>query len=151
MLKCVSEEMNCRESTTTPPPYCYFLNYSSTYTMKLLTSIPLFASLLVPSHSFTPTTTSSSTQPKIQCRAVVDGNNRRDFMEKITSQAFSAFGIVSISTIGSVSTVPLPALAEVAKGDSLPDGAAQFKRLVNLKSDIPVSIILIYFVIHFFQ
>jgi hypothetical protein len=33
-----------------------------------------------------------------------------------------------------------PAFAEVAKGDSLPEGAAQFKRLLSLKSDLPVVI-----------
>ncbi len=112
--------------------------------MKLLASVPLLASLLVPSYSFAPTNTKTIATSKIQCHAVVD--NRRDFMEKITSQAFSAFGIVT-NVVSMTTVLPSPALAEVAKGDSLPDGAAQFKRLINLKSDIPVSYILFLLIV----
>ena len=46
--------------------------------------------------------------------------------------------IMTVATIGT-SVIPTPALAEVSQGSSLPDGAQQFKRLINLKSDIPVS------------
>lgn len=36
-----------------------------------------------------------------------------------------------------LSSYPQPAFAEVSKGDSLPEGAAQFKRLLSLKTDLP--------------
>ena len=55
--------------------------------------------------------------------------SRRSILVKGVSSAFLAFG-----------TSQHPVFAEVAKGDSLPDGAAQFKRLLSLKSDLPAVI-----------
>jgi len=39
-----------------------------------------------------------------------------------------------------IQSTPNAAFAEVSKGDSLPEGAAQFKRLLSLKSDLPAVI-----------
>ena len=62
--------------------------------------------------------------------------SRRAFVQ--SSSAAAAATAFTGGVIGSLST-PTPASAEVSQGNSLPDGAAQFKRLINLKSDIPVS------------
>ena len=58
-------------------------------------------------------------------------SSRRDFVEKIASVAFLG--------VATAVTNPSQAQAEVSQGNSLPDGVSQFKRLINLKSDIPVS------------
>ena len=60
-------------------------------------------------------------------------SGRRQFVENVAS---ITLGFLSVGSV-----MPSPAIAEVSQGDSLPDGAAQFKRLINLKSDIPVSVL----------
>ena len=52
----------------------------------------------------------------------------------VDRRSFIAFG----SSIAGL-TISLPANADVADGNALPDGAAQFKRLVRLKTDLAVS------------
>ncbi len=46
-------------------------------------------------------------------------------------------GLASIATVGIFSS---PVFAEVSAGTSLPDGAAQFKRLLNLQNDLTAVI-----------
>lgn len=70
---------------------------------------------------------------KTQCGATT--SDRRNFLENVASTAFGG----AIMTVGGSAFTPLPAQAEVSQGNSLPEGAAQFKRLINLKNDIPVS------------
>ncbi len=53
----------------------------------------------------------------------------------LLSQTATA-ALASISFLSS----PNVAFAEVSKGDSLPEGAAQFKRMLSLKSDLPAVI-----------
>lgn len=62
-------------------------------------------------------------------------SSRRNFMEKMATSSVAFLGVIGSTT----AFTPLPAYAEVSQGNSLPEGAAQFKRLINLKSDIPVS------------
>ena len=94
----------------------------------------LLLTLLVPSSTFAPTV------PKCRQTIVSAANeNAFDLGDEEPNSRRSFFAnVVSTYGIMSVVSIPLPALAEVSQGNSLPDGAAQFKRLINLKSDIPV-------------
>lgn len=103
--------------------------------MKILSLLTLLT-FVVPSAAFTTNcnvgqSTSVSASTSTQCSAVSSdnkNNSRRAFLGNV---ATASFGIMT-ATVG-VS----PALAEVSQGNTLPDGAAQFKRLINLKADIP--------------
>jgi len=56
---------------------------------------------------------------------------RRSILSQTATAALASIGILSS---------PNAALAEVSKGDSLPDGAAQFKRMLSLKTDLTAVI-----------
>ena len=47
----------------------------------------------------------------------------------------------AILSVGFLATKTKPAFADVSDGNSLPDGAAQFSRILRLKSEIVVSIL----------
>ncbi len=66
---------------------------------------------------------------------ISSSSSRRNFMEKMATSSVAFLGVIGSTT----AFTPSPAYAEVSQGNSLPEGAAQFKRLINLKSDIPVS------------
>mmetsp|Transcript_3610 Transcript_3610/g.4762 ORF Transcript_3610/g.4762 Transcript_3610/m.4762 type:complete len:212 (-) Transcript_3610:141-776(-) len=75
---------------------------------------------------------STRTSTSLQGSAPHD-SDRRSFLAKAASST------IGLMTIGG-SMTSLPVFAEVSQGNSLPDGAAQFKRIINLKSDIPLII-----------
>ncbi len=120
--------------------------------MKSSIFLVALPNLLIPSLAFTTTFTGTSERVldvvsySISCRVTTSSsslaagrgandnhvaNNRRTFLGNV---AASGFGILTVGPFA-----PVPVLAEVSQGNSLPEGAAQFKRLINLKSDIPVS------------
>mmetsp|Transcript_28261 Transcript_28261/g.43299 ORF Transcript_28261/g.43299 Transcript_28261/m.43299 type:complete len:193 (-) Transcript_28261:65-643(-) len=89
--------------------------------MKLSTITSLL--VVLPSASaFAPSKTSSAKLTVCEAHA-----SRRSVLNK-AGAALASFAAAGIAT---------PAFAEVAAGNSLPDSAAQFKRLVNLRNDLP--------------
>ena len=107
----------------------------------MLTKVVSLLALLTPSSAFSLNCNKcisgvkTADRSKTQCAATT--SDRRNFLENVASTAFGG----AIIAVGGSAFTPLPAQAEVSQGNSLPEGAAQFKRLINLKNDIPVSTI----------
>lgn len=65
--------------------------------------------------------------------AVNNGTHRREILEK-------GLGILSASALGIImGNAPAPVWADVSDGNALPQGAAQFGRVVRAKTDLLVS------------
>jgi hypothetical protein len=96
---------------------------------KILVSLTL-ATLASSANAFVPSASNHvQTSTTLYATESAVTESRRSILIKGVASAFLAFG-----------TSQQPVFAEVAKGDSLPDGAAQFKRLLSLKSDLPAVI-----------
>ena len=81
-------------------------------------SLPFIVAFQIP-------TKSTCNRQLTECQAFSTGDRR----------SFIAFG----SSIAGLA-ISLPANADVADGNALPDGAAKFKRLLQLKNDLGVSV-----------
>ncbi len=74
--------------------------------------------------AFAPSRSAPSINELTVCEAQL---SRRSILTKTSA------GLASIAAVGVFSS---PVFAEVSSGTSLPDGAAQFKRLLNLQNDL---------------
>lgn len=99
-------------------------------TMKL--SLPLLLTTLGVSYAFTTSSVSTCTR-NVQLSAKTDEQSRRSFV--------SAAIAVGASTIFAG-----PAFSDVSDGNTLPQGAAQFSRLLKVKNDLQVSIFVCHLV-----
>lgn len=97
--------------------------------MKL--SIIISSALISSAAAFSPSAKINTSRKSTELEATV---SRRSILSKSASAALASVGFLATTTSNDA------AFAELSKGDSLPDGAAQFKRMLSLKSDLPAVI-----------
>jgi hypothetical protein len=120
---------------TSPPPPKHTTHTTHTphvpllpHTMKTLSSLFVLALLfsLDPAASFSP----SGNSPRV-CTSCFATSDRRDFLSAAVTAA---------AGVG-VFTVPTSSLADVSDGNSLPQGAAQFSRVIKVRAQLKVRIL----------
>lgn len=98
--------------------------------MKNLSPLVALTALLAPTAAwaFAPPSGDHSVKARTVCAA-----SRRDFLSNAVATTFT------ITTTGVVLT-PLPSFADLSDGNALPQGAAQFSRVIKVRAQLQVRL-----------
>jgi hypothetical protein len=99
-------------------------------TMKLLFACVLLSTLLNSAEAFSHSRGEGSSRSSSHLAASASASSRRDFFSSV----------LSIATTGSIASTmvlyPLPGVADVSDGNALPQGAAQFSRVLKVRAQL---------------